>query len=202
MTDPLEEIAVNLGAVPRRFSRRTRRRLIQEIPSWVYYHDLIIAFRGQRRLLEQGVLRWGALVQANSSLFDEDEEQDVWGMFIFRDEDTQDAADIDALIDSAHALYGLRELRPGQTKPERVVGQLLANEHVSAFGLAVPMVVSPIPCALSSVWITREHLPRPYLRSNWLPLLVSPTMPKIAMPVPKEFWTAALRQAWLDEELP
>ena len=185
-----------IGETPRSFGLWDRLTYLRvPAPSWAGGDPLRLYFRGRPRLLREGFVTWGHFVQANYLLFEPGSmhapAEVVYGIDPTRDPDP-------AILETvAGRLFNLKGTAPSDPE-EAAVGRHLAAEITRAFGMPVPRSFRvPQPLALSTVFVYRPHLPEPrFLCQRILPLLVSPTDPRIIMPVPFRYWPDPLLSWW------
>ena len=195
-TDWLNGVRDALGEPPRSFGLWDRLRYLRvKAPSWAGGDALRLYFNGRPRLLRDGHVTWGHFVQANYLLFQPGPMSApadmVFGLDPARDPDPR------ALEAVAGRLFELKGGRAAD--PEAAaIGRHLAAETTRAFGMSVPRSFRPPqPLALSTVFVYRPHLPEPrFLHQRLLPILVSPTDPRIIMPVPARYWPDPLLAWW------
>lgn len=203
MIDPDEELARCRAAVHearrRGFSlweRWTYLRVAR--PAWAARDALETFFSHRAALLAHGRVTWGHTVQANSTLF-EPGFHDAPGEVVYV-ADPDAPVDVDALAHIAHQLYELK----GTAQRDPTFSELshyLADEHIRVFGLPVPALISPqLPCAISTIYFARKHLPDGVLCKGLYPILVSDAEPRVAMPLPSRYWSEALRRFWLSDD--
>jgi hypothetical protein len=59
-----------------------------------------------------------------------------------------------------------------------------------------PDLAGRTPCAVSTLWVMRRHLPERELLLPYFPLLVLPAEPHVAMVLPGRYWPADLLDHW------
>lgn len=185
-----------LGEPPRSFAFWDRITYLRvPMPGWARGDPIKLYFNGRRRLLQDGFVTWGHFVQANYLLFKPGPfsapAEMVFGLDPARDPDPG------VLESTAGRLFELKGAT--STDPEAAaIGRHLPAERTRAFGMPIPRAFrAPQPLALSTVFVCRAHLPQPrFLHHRLLPLLVSPTDPRIIMPVPARYWPDPLLTWW------
>jgi hypothetical protein len=186
----------NFGMAPRSFSWIDRFTYLSiRTPSWAINDTLQTFFKNQNRLMCQGNLVWGAVVQANTALFIAGRTSypaDV----IFSDKTPPDF-DPEILTEIATIVFRLKNTEP--TDPLLLkVAKHLTDEYDRTFGLLVPSSFClNISCELSTIYIDRQHLPNGYLSRSLFPLIVSPSQPKIATILPSRYWPSAMIDWWI-----
>jgi hypothetical protein len=199
MIDADDEIAKCRAALDRarsRFSwwdRLTYLRVAQ--PSWAARDALAVFFTHRAALLATGRVTWGHTVQANSALF-ELGPHDLPGEVVYV-ADPQVPVDVQALGQVADQLYQLK----GTRQIDPVFSELstyLADEYIRVFGAKVPALISAgMPCAISTVFFSRKHLPNRVLSRRLYPIIVSDAEPRVAMVLQSRFWSEALQRHWV-----
>ena len=164
-------------------------------PPWLKRsHPLSLFYMHRRRLLREGFVVWGAVVQANILCFQP-------GPMTHPAEFTyciEPEADVrgDWLLEAASDLFALkgRQDLDGELQP---IADHLADEQTASFGRRVPLsFINERPLALSSGLVFRRHLPAKHLTGRLVPLLVAPETPRVVLVVPSSFWPREMRQAW------
>lgn len=192
----LNECRRKFGPAPRRFSLIDRfSYLTVQRPNWCREDEpLSRFFTGQRRLTERGEVVWGHVVQANSLLYKRS-RHNCPGEVVYC-LDPRVSFGPDDLASIARSLYMLKGV-PCDASELQFISDYLANERKRVFGLEVPKQISPsVPCAITTVYFERRHLPDGVLSSTVFPLLVSPTQPRIAMVLPSRYWPEELCGMW------
>lgn len=88
-------------------------------------------------------------------------------------------------------------------RPElAAIARHLADPLSRRCGLPVPAgVAGRHPCEVSTVWVVRRHLPERQLLSPYVPLVVLPDQPRVAMVLPARYWPADLIAHWTEPPL-
>jgi hypothetical protein len=196
--DLLRQAAQAFGNPPREFSfwdRLTYLRIPK--PGWIKYSprdELRNLFRHRKALLADGVVVWGAIVQANSLMFkrgSSDSPADV--VFSLTDAQRVDPGYLLQIARQLFALKGTKPAGPGLA----AIAQHLTNERTRVFGLPVPASISPkANCQISTTLLVRKHLPRHRLAGSYFPLLVSKPEPRVVLPLPARYWPPELIEQW------
>ena len=168
-------------------------------PPWLRHSpgdDMEHLFRAQEELYRSGEIVWGHVVQANSLLF-QPGNIDSPAEVIYSLDDPRG-------IDPRHLKHVSRQLSAlkGRTPHDpqaRAIADHLTDEWTRRFGLAVPTELSgPVPMLLSTIFVSRRHLPSAFLCMSLIPLLVSPQPPHFAIPLPSLYWPTELRESWFE----
>lgn len=196
LTDWLLVCQRNFGKTPRSFSWIDKFRYISvATPAWARNDTLKIFFKNQNRLMSQGELVWGNIIQANNCLFmpgDCSYPADV----IYPINQTSDF-EPEVLSEIASKIFRLKSTEPTDPLLLKVANHM-TDECDRAFGLFVPSnFCLNIPCELSTIFVNRQHLPNGYLSRGLFPLIISSEQPKIAMILPSRFWPSAMVDWWV-----
>jgi hypothetical protein len=197
LSDWLQICQRNFGTAPRSFSWIDRLRYLSiGTPSWARNDTLQTFFKNQHRLMSQGELGWGNIVQANTALFIPGQTSypaDV----IFTAKQIPNF-DPEILREIASKIFRLKGTEPADPQLLKVAKHM-TDEYDRTFGLFVPSnFCLNIPCELSTIFIDRKHLPNGYLSRSLFPLIVSPAQPKIATILPSRYWPPAMIDWWLN----
>lgn len=197
----LEECRKRFGEPPRSFTwwdRWSWNRLRTMRPAWCTPEDsLYTFFQNRDELQRNGVIVLAHLVQANSELF-EPGYADLPGDVVYCLDPDRDIS-LGELARIARALFALKSKNVPDPEEQRI-GDHLANELTRSFGWPVPASISPdLPCATSTIFITREHLPGERLQNVFFPLLLMPKEPRVAMPLPSRYWPPHFARSWQRE---
>ncbi|MEV7541106.1 hypothetical protein [Streptomyces sp. NPDC089915] len=148
----------------------------------------------QDLLLTEGRPVWGAIVQANSELFERG-RRNLPAAVIY----SPDAAAFDdrpdLLLDIARKLYRLKGIR--QRNPELAVfSRMLASETDREMRLEVPHILTGgavVYC--TDIIVARRHLPGRVLNEPVFPLLIAPRRTLMTMMLPGRYWPTPARSA-------
>lgn len=197
----LDACRERFGPAPRRFGWYDRTTyLFCFPPAWAAKDDLHTYFANRQRVLREGVIVWGHVIQANSKLFRREPNSawggtDLPGEVVYCPDPEQDVS-VYALETIARALFALKG-KPQEDSRKQFFSDYLANELTRVFGEPVPETISPdLPCLVSTVYFEREHLPGECLRRVYFPLLLSATEPRVAMVLPSRYWPPSLTSLW------
>lgn len=192
----LDQCRSSFGPSPRQFSARDYKAYLRSTPPFwcLLGDDLMQFFKHQRYLLEEGDIVWGHVVQANSQLFQAG-DSNCPGEVVYCTDPTRDV-DLEKLSSIAMHLYGLKGKR-AEDASQQYIGNYLANERKRVFGFPVPPSISPLlPCAISTVFFNRNHLPDKRLSNSFFPTLISRIQPRTAMVLPSRHWPQLFTQFW------
>ncbi len=195
----LEEIRGALGPAPR--TLREDWKLRARPPAWMdAKDDLRPVYRLQLRLLTEGQVVWGHLVQANLRLF-EPGPHDHPGHIVFSPDPYFDDR-LDELAALASDVYDLKDrsdsASPLEPEPAEL-GRLLESEKGRALRARVPPVMTDgLEVYHGSVMFHRRFLPGGVLRESFFPVLIAPGLDP-ALPLPCARWGPGLLAAWAGE---
>lgn len=196
MQKALDECRTNFGPPGRAFSFWERLSYLRiKCPSWCSdTDDLTIFFRHKDRLLENGEVVWGHIVQANSLLFSPGKDNCPGEMVYVPN--PKAVVDPQELATVASRLFDLKGTEPGDPGLASIANYI-TDERIRVYGLRVPSAVSPrLTCAVSTVFFARHHLPQRQLCSPLMPIIISVEKPRVVMPLPARYWPEELVQWW------
>lgn len=198
----LETLIVKLReSFGQRQSRMTERSLgpvEAERPSWMPPTDgLMEVVRQQRRLLAEGRIVWGALVQANNQLFAPG-DLDLPAMLVYSLDPYFDArpAELRSIGSKVFALKGTEPADPELNS----LARLITEEVDRSMGLRLPPVFSPQELRSAVFVVFRQHIPNGVLSCGLFPILTH-TATDAVLILPFEFWPAELTILWRDRQL-
>ena len=191
----LDECRSNIGRAPRKVSFwKYHTYLFTQGPKWAATDPLLYYFQNQKLLLEQGTVVWGHIVQANTLMYKAG-PLNCPGDIVYC-ADPKLVVDVRQLSDVARQLFKLKGEAKSDSQ-ESWISEYLANERKRVFGLPVPSTISPsMPCAISTVFFNRKHLPTGVLTKSLMPLLVMEQEPQIAMVLPSDYWPESMHRHW------
>jgi hypothetical protein len=191
----LQRIRKRFGEAPRSFGLLERWLFHLIAPWWcrLSRDELMLIYRKQRLLREEGDLVWAAVVQANAFLFTAGRYDCPATVIYALDLDWGD--ELWPLVQLAKELYALK----GRDSPDpagRDYGQMLASEQDRALGICVPQSVAcGIDVRSTTIMVPRKHLPAGYLAQTYFPLLIHPET-KASMLLPARYWSDELLDDW------
>jgi len=198
MQNWLTECRRVFGEPPRAFGLLDRHIYLPfPKPFWLREKDDFNRFfEGRERLLREGIVVWGHLIQANRMMMNPG-PHDHGGEFVFCPDATKEV-DPRRLGFIASQIFNLKGTT--QADPETAwIANYLQNEKIRTYGRRVPAKIGgELNCEISSVLIRRAHLPGKRLRSSILPLVVMPQQPRLAMVVPSRYWPREMVDLWKD----
>ncbi|MBL8819690.1 MAG: hypothetical protein JNL58_26935 [Planctomyces sp.] len=190
----------NFGENPRHISlwdRLTYWRVVR--PDWLYESpndELETIFLNLAQLRRDGVVVWGHIIQANNLLFSPG-GGDCPGEVVYSLDRTM-PVDPEELGSVADAIGSLKHTKPSD--PDLAsIADYLTNEWMRVYGKPVPATISPNrEYKISTVYVVRKHLPKPSqsLERPFLPILVLPEPPHVALVLPSRYWPQVLIDWW------
>ena len=203
-SNSIVECARNLGPSPRWISlwdRLTYWRV--DTPKWLkeFPDDATnIFFYNLGKLRRNGVVVWGHIIQANSALF-KPGDFDSGAEVVYSLDLSYSVAPAE-LAAIASALFSLKHTEPPD--PELAwFARYLTNELIRIYGRPVPASISPRRrCLVSTTYLPRKHFPGPdhCLKQSFLPILVNPKPPHVAMVLPSRYWPESMLDWWHFDE--
>jgi hypothetical protein len=155
--------------------------------------ELMLIYRDQRLLREDGLVVWGAIVQANNFLYGPGRYDCPATVIYSPDLDWSDWLwPLTELAKELYALKGYASYDPA----EREYGQMLADEKDRAMGICVPQwIAQGVDVRSTTVMVHRKHLPAGYLARSYFPLLMH-AKSKAALLLPARYWSDELLADW------
>ena len=170
-------------------------------PTWIEKEDdLYVVFKEEELLKNEGHIYYGALVMANTLLYEEG--KDVNPGFILYSTDPHYSANPYDLIDLSWQLnnYVGTDVVPDELK-EILYLMETETERVSKIKL---------PCSITGnkdVYFTdllfqRDHLPGGVLRGKLFPVLANPDIFRSVTVLPKYYWSDNMVKVFIDDNVP
>lgn len=190
-----------IGVPPRPMSPFALWCTKMPVPMWVRLRrDLRFReiFRNQANLLKRGRVVWGAVVQANSLLFEPGRIDCPAAILYSLDSRVDQRPDV--LTDAASMLFETKG-RGVQDPEVRIFAEKLADEMVMDMKLAVPArLTRGVRCFYTCIMVHRKHLPDRKLSSGLFPILVNPEETEATMILPSKYWPSAFAESWQSDE--
>ncbi len=189
----LQECRQLIGAATRTFSFWNRRTYLHTPRSkWLTSDNAMrIVFDDRTNLLAHGEVVWGHIVQANVQIFDEG-NVDVPALVLLCP-NPEVVIDPDDLGVVSQSLFALKNTVPNEGHLQDIAATL-TNEHSTPRALAIPRSMSRrVPMVMTTIFFARKHLPGRRLCKPYLPILISPSSPGFATPLPGKYWPANLK---------
>ena len=153
-------------------------------------------------LLKEGRVVWGAVVQANTDLFDAG-SQDQGAVIVYC---AEGKAGPELLRPVSDALMALRRISAEAMPPSlAAIAAMLNAENEMVFDWPIPPALAALAgghaallgsLRLSIIWCLRAHLPAGRLLSDVMPLLISERYPGHVTVVPSPAWPEPLLALW------
>lgn len=196
MSRLLDEVRDMMGTVPRWRGFFGHLSLRQARPIWIKRSDeLNEVFRRQGKLMREGDIVWGALVQANMHLFSPGPHDHP--AMVIHSPDPFFEDDPNRLRALGNRLFQLKNTTPA-SPDERRLAEMITDEMERGMGWTVPRACTGAREVTStSVIVFRRHLPDRVLRCGWFPLLTHPETPAV-MIVPSNYRPDELVEIWME----
>jgi hypothetical protein len=195
--DILEDCRSKFGASPRQLSMLEIWRRKMPTPSWVKSTNdrrFTVIFENQVGLLKRGRIVWGAIVQANSQLF-EPGRTDCPAAIIYSLDSSIDA-NPSILEDVARDLY-LAKGKNVDNDEIQIFADKLEDEMVADLKLSVPQSLTEgIQCFYTCIMVHRKHLPDRKLSQGLFPVIVNPSETEATMILPFIYWSNNFEISW------
>lgn len=193
--EAIQETREIFGDPVRKFGFFKRGYLSAKAPSWCKKGGdaMWMNYEDQWKLLTEGVVVWGTIVQVNRLMF-EPGPHDCPGTVLYsRSMKTGDS--LVPLMNIASQLFKLKGQHADDPECQRY-GDMLENEMDRAMGIPIPMVITGgIPLRSASVVFHRKHLPVNYLTAGFFPLLIHKET-KSCMVLPSKYWSPDIVEHW------
>lgn len=143
-------------------------------------------YEDQQTIYRNGYIVWGAIVQANNTLF-RPGSHDCPADFLYSLDPRIDAHP-EVLQESAHGLFDIKGL---ETDPDlQAFSDKLADEYVADWKLPVPpRITRGVQCYYATNMIFRRHLPAGVLAGPVMPMLVYPEETEVVFILPARYWS-------------
>lgn len=153
----------------------------------------------REQLYEFGEVVWGCVIQVDEAAFSEGAD-DVGALILYDPSGSHSATDMLRVASLLEDLHGVLPHDPRLAW----ISSCLGNPGLALDGFLLPAHLHTAPLRLSRLLLHRPHLPEGRLGSTFLPLLVHPQSPHIAMPLPWGLWPdeLLLRCARIGWQLP
>lgn len=163
-------------------------------PAWADGHPLSMLFDAAPRLLREGRVTWGCVVQANKLLFHPAYCGGAPGEVLYDPAGRVSPEELGGLARHLLECKG----RPSDDAELQRYTDHLADESTVLFGHPVSRRLMPYPLRTSTTYFDQLQLPDGMLSLGWLPLLVHDGLPGLVLPLPCRFWADSLQAFWCD----
>ena len=155
--------------------------------------ELYLVFESRKRLLREGNVALGFIVQANEELFLPG-DYDLPALVVYCSDRTIPNL-LETLAECAHRLFALKHTEPEQAE-ERKFAEIITDEYGREMRLSVPKAIAEIEGVnLTTIVVFRKDLPHEYLTNSFFPVLTHPNTPAV-MILPSKFWPNTILRAW------
>lgn len=159
--------------------------------------DLLLIYRDQNKLLFEGHIVLGMLVQAHGGLFKKG-FADAPANVIYTTETGLDNP-LGRLWEIAQKLFSLKGTKP-EDDDERKFAGMVSYEYARDFRVTVPeSLAHGLDVTYTTIMVHRKHLPEGYLSNVFFPLLVHQES-RAAMILPARYWSEQMLSAWTNRE--
>lgn len=179
-----------LAYSPPDMAARSQYRLVR--PWWGNGNKISRLLDQADHLLDAGRLVWGAVVQANKTLYEPDFQMGACGDVVYDPSGRLPPEDLVAVAKQIFALKGTVQRNAGLA----ALSAHLADEMNPAFNMDIPATLSPQPLKLSSTYFDQLFLPDGMLTLRHFPLLISDDLPGLVMILPWQLWPVELTDQW------
>lgn len=157
---------------------------------------LYMVFNSRRRLLREGEVALGMLVQANVELYSPG-EYDLPASAIYSSRRTTPDL-LKALSECAQRLYALKNTEPDEPE-EKKFAEMITDEYRREMRVPVPKEIAGVGgVTLTTLMVFRSDLPHDYLTNSFFPMLVHRETPATII-VPFKYWPDEILHAWEPE---
>ena len=155
--------------------------------------ELYLVYESRKRLLREGNVALGFIVQANQELFSPG-EYDLPAQVVYCSDRTIPDL-LETLAECAQRIFALKHTEPEQAE-ERKFADMITDEYGREMRVSVPKAIAEIEdVTLTSLMVFRKDLPHEYLTNSFFPMLTHPDTPAVII-VPSKFWPNEILQAW------
>jgi iron-sulfur cluster assembly protein len=182
----------NVGRPPRIFSLLNWRYQKAELPDWANVADPISRiFQTRRQILKNGLVRWAALIQANTNLFSPGKSPCPAQVLYSPTLNVK----LDHLIDVAQRCFALKGTTPEHPEELRLA-KMISDEMERALDWPIPSTLSKGYGLVTTVIVPpRKFMPGGILQFPYIPILADPAT-RLAMIVPCHYWEPGFRREW------
>ena len=165
-------------------------------PKWCRKMDdpLMIIYRDQEKLLHEGTVALGVLVQANNLLFEKRAANNAPANVVYMTEWEVDDP-VRRLAEVAQKIYLMKGSEPEDAEERKLAG-MVSYERGRDFRISVPASLSEgLDITYTTIMVHRKHLPYGYLTGGYFPLLVHQES-RAAMILPARYWPDEIISDW------
>jgi hypothetical protein len=165
-------------------------------PKWCRKMDdpLMLVYRDQGKLLREGMIALGVLVQANAALFKKGAANNAPANVLYMAEWEVDDP-VQRLAEVAGKIYSLKDSEPDDAEERKLAG-MVSYERGRDFRVSVPpSLAEGLDATYTTIMIHRKHLPYGYLSGGYFPLLIHQES-RAAMILPARYWPDEMISDW------
>ncbi|MFI4910995.1 MAG: hypothetical protein ACIAQZ_04955 [Sedimentisphaeraceae bacterium JB056] len=194
----IEECREIFGDAPRQIKGFELWKASLSVPFWAIrsldfrFFEL---YRDQWKLLKNGRVVWGRLIQANELLYRRGFSSHPATIVYSLDPQVDSYTEI--LDETAVKLFGLRGKQ--LVNPQlQILADKLEDEMVMDMKLLIPpSFTEGIECFYACIMVDRKHLPTKRLSYNRFPILVNPEQTNTTMMLPYRYWSESMVLKWV-----
>ena len=180
--------------LPRRPGLLERLYLRVRPPGWCRTDDLMLVYQDRRKLLREGAVALGVLVQANALLFARGAHDAPANVIYTTDHDADQP--VLRMLGVAQKLFSLKGTRPEDADEARFA-RMVSYELGRDFRITVPESLSgDLDLTYTTIMVHRKHLPEGRLVAPYFPLLIHAES-RAAMILPARYWPDDFMAGWL-----
>lgn len=155
--------------------------------------DLMLLYRDQKKLMDDGQVVIAMLVQADIKLFKKG-YQDAAANVVYSGDFSAENL-LQALDAVAVKIFGLKGTKP-EDPDEQKFARMVSYEYGRDFRITVPdKLANGLDVTYTTIMVHRRHLPRGYLANQFFPLLIHEES-RAAMILPARYWSKELLADW------
>ena len=182
----LGEVKQQAGAAPRKLPSRGWKAKSEPDGAWGLRGEV---YGQQKRLLKQGRIVWGALVQANVAVYERG-EHDHFAIVVHSMDDER--------FETPRELRAIAQrLFESKGDPVDRLSHMVADEREPMYARPLAACFTDGASVLATeIAVIRKHLPDEVLHGQVFPLLVLPGETPAVMILPASYWPPSLTRAW------
>ena len=164
-------------------------------PRWCRQSDdeLMLIYRDQKKLLFEGEVVLGLLVQANALLFRKGFADAPANVIYTADMSVENP--VVKLREIAERLFSLKGTKPDDALERKFAG-MISYEYSRDFRVTLPeSLAQGLDATYTTIMVHRKHLPEGYITNDFFPLLIHQES-RAAMILPARYWSEELLSAW------
>lgn len=159
--------------------------------------ELMLIYRDQNKLLREGDIALGVIVQANAALFKKGSGNFPANVLYLTETDVENP--VYRLWEIAHKIFSLKGTKP-EDADERKFARMVSYELGRDFRVTVPdSLAQGLDATYTTIMIHRKHLPYGYLTGGYFPLLIHQES-RAAMILPARYWPTEIIADWKPTE--